>query len=114
MNDVIHLNDSLSNNYSFAQKTIGRILQTPLIDSIKMCMDKLNEQEFWIFCKSIGFNNSTLIVRNEEQIKFDDDLKTKYESEFLKYGLGVHEYEDFEEKIKDQVVFFINKYKYLP
>jgi len=111
LNETLFLKDSLNNGYVNSQKIISRILKLSLKDNIKYCMDKLNEHEFWLFCESIGFKNSTAKIRTEEEIEIDDQLKNKHQEDFLKYGLGVHDYEQFEEKIKDQVNFCINQFK---
>ena len=54
------------------------------------------------------------VVRSKNQQENDALILEQNKEKIDKYTKGIFNYEDFEDKIKDQIVFCINNYKDLP
>lgn len=114
IHEVLYYNESYKNNYKFSQLQLHRTLNNSLENIIKIAMDKLNTHEYQLLIEGLGITSNHFIIRNLEQIENDKEITENNKEILLKFAKGFYEYEDFEEKIKDQIVFCINKFKDLP
>jgi hypothetical protein len=114
IHEVMYYNESYEYNYKFSQQKLHNVLSDTLENTIKIAMSKLNTHEYQLLIENLGMTANHFVIRNLEQIENDKQITENNKEILLKFAKGFYEYEDFEERIKDQIVFCINNYKDLP
>lgn len=114
LHEISYYNESFDTNYSFSQRKLNSVLKMSLEDNIKDVMNRLNAHEHQLLIEGLGMVAKHNVIRNKNQQESDALILEQNKEKIDKYTKGIFNYEDFEEKIKDQIVFCINKFKDLP
>jgi len=112
IHEIQHLKDSYLFNYKITQNNLHEYLKRPLYLSLEILRNKVNNHEYTLFAESLGFSKK--FIRTKEEQESDKKLIKENEDEFLKYSFGVFNDIEFEQKMTEQIVFAINKFKHLP
>lgn len=111
IHEISYYNESFDTNYAFSQRKLNNVLKMSLEDNIKDVMNRLNTHEYQLLIENLGMTAKHYVIRNKNQQENDALILEQNKEKLEKYALGIFNYEDFEEKIKDQIIFCINNYK---
>jgi len=114
LHEISYYNESFDTNYAFSQRKLNGVLKMSLQDNIKDVMNRLNAHEHQLLIENLGMTAKHHVIRNKNQQENDALILEQNKEKIDKYTKGIFNYEDFEEKIKDQIIFCINNYKDLP